>query len=197
MIKIISSAGIEELNGKVKFFTTGCGRRIAFYEYGDPVGVPIIFCHGTGSHIHVMLLHEAAKELGYRIIVPDRPGIGLSDIDHKRTILDGASDTAALADHLGIGRFGVMGISGGNPTLLACAYRLADRLTFVIDLAGAAPLYTDPAALKELGRVDRIYARLGSRLPLWLFQIPFSLLGFQQKMLKSPKAFADLMRSSM
>lgn len=45
--------------------------------------------------------------------------------------------------------------------------------------------------------MDRFYARIGARLPLWLFQIPFSLLGFQQKVMKNPAAFAKMMRSSM
>ncbi|MFA5085418.1 MAG: alpha/beta hydrolase [Candidatus Omnitrophota bacterium] len=195
--EIISSAELEELNSRVLFLTKNNGKRIAFYEYGDKSGVPVIFCHGTGSHVHVMLLHNAAKRLGYRIIVPDRPGVGLSDFEPKRKILDGADDISALANHLGIGRFGVMGISGGGPTLLACAYKLAERLMFVVDLAGAVPLYTDPAALKQLGSVDRLYAKLGAHMPLWLFQIPFALLGLQQKALKSPKAFAGMMRSSM
>ena len=188
---------MESLNANVAFITKDNGRRVAFYEYGDPSGKPIFFCHGTGSHVHAMLLHNSAKRLGYRIIVPDRPGIGLSDFDPKRKLLDGASDIAALADHLHIDRFGLMGISGGNPTLLACAYKFPERLTFVVDLAGAAPLYTDPAALKQLGTMDRIFAKLGAHLPLGLFQIPFSLLGFQQKIMKSPKAFANMMRSSM
>ncbi|MDD4894382.1 MAG: alpha/beta hydrolase [Candidatus Omnitrophica bacterium] len=197
MLEIISNSELESLNANVAFITKDTGRRIAFYEYGDPSGKPIFFCHGTGSHVHAMLLHNSAKRLGYRIIVLDRPGIGLSDFDPKRKLLDGASDIAELADHLHIDRFGLMGISGGNPTLLACAYKLPERLTFVVDLAGAAPLYTDPAALKQLGTMDRIFAKLGAHLPLGLFQIPFSLLGFQQKIMKSPKAFANMMRSSM
>lgn len=197
MLEVIGRDALEALNDKPEFFSTGSGRRIAFYQYGDPQGKPVFFCHGTGSHVHVMLLHGPAKRLGYRIIVPDRPGIGLSGFDPKRKLLDGASDIAALADYLHIDKFGAMGISGGCPTLLACAYKLAERLTFVVDLAGAAPLYTDPTALKQLGAMDRFYAKLGARLPLGLFQIPFALLGFQQKILKSPKAFANMMRSSM
>ncbi|MFA5144248.1 MAG: alpha/beta hydrolase [Candidatus Omnitrophota bacterium] len=197
MLVIIGREELEELNSRPKFFTKEDGRRIAFYEYGDPNGTPLIFCHGTGTHVHVMLLHEPAKRLGYRVIVPDRPGIGLSDFDPKRKLLDSAADIAALADHLGISKFGVMGISGGVPTLLACAYNLAERLTFVVDLAGAVPLYRDPVALKKLGAMDRFYAILGARMPLGLFQIPFALLGFQQKIMKNPKAFVDLMRSSM
>lgn len=195
--QILSRDKIEELNGTVRFFTLRDGRKIAYYQYGDPAGKPIFFCHGTGSHVHVMLLHDSAGQLGYRIIVPDRPGVGLSDFDPHRKLLDGADEVGLLADELKIDRFGVMGISGGGPTLLACAYRLQKRLDFVVDLAGAVPLYNDPEALKKLGAADRFYARFGAHLPLALFQIPFALLGFQQKILKSPKAFVNMMRSSM
>lgn len=193
----INAEELERLNSQVAYMQTKDGRKLAYYQYGAADGIPTFFCHGTGSHVHVMLFHKAAERFGYRIIVPDRPGIGLSEFQEHRKILDGSSDIEALADHLGIDKFGVIGISGGGPTLLACAYSLAPRLRFVVDLACAVPLYTDPAALKELGWVDRLYARLGAHLPLCLFQIPFALLGFQQKTLKNPQAFAKMMQSSM
>lgn len=195
--KILSRDRTEELNNAACFFTLKNGRKIAYYQYGDSSGEPIFFCHGTGSHVHVMLLDDSARRHGYRIIVPDRPGVGLSDFYPQRKILDGADDISLLADELKIDKFGIMGISGGGPTLLACAYRLKERLNFALDLAGAVPLYTDPEALKKLGAIDRFYAKVGAHLPLFLFQIPFALLGFQQKMLKSPKFFASMMRSSM
>jgi len=195
--EIIGREELDALQLQVKFLTLQENRKIAYYEYGDPSGMPIIFAHGTGSHVHVMLLHHAAKRQNFRIIVPDRPGVGQSDQQPGRTILEGAADILALADHLGIGKFGVMGISGGGPTVLACAYAIADRLLFAVDLAGAAPLYRDPEALKKLGTMDRFYAKIGAKLPLWLFQIPFSLIGFQMKTLKSPQAFVKMMSSSM
>jgi pimeloyl-ACP methyl ester carboxylesterase len=197
MPEIISAEELEKLNSQVAYIQMKDGRRLSYYQYGAKDGIPTFFCHGTGSHIHVMLFHKAAEKFGYRIIVPDRPGIGLSEFYGNRKILDGAGDIAALADHLGIDKFGVIGISGGGPTLLACAHLLAPRLKFVVDLACAVPLYADPSALKELGRIDRIFAKLGTWLPLCLFQIPFALLGLQQTMLKSPQAFAKMMQSSM
>lgn len=195
--EIINAEELERLNSQAAYMQTKDGRKLSYYQYGAKDGIPTFFCHGTGSHVHVMLFHKAAERCGYRIIVPDRPGIGSSEFQRNRKVLDGASDIANLADHLGIDKFGVIGISGGGPTLLACAYSLSPRLKFVVDLACAAPLYTDPVALKELGGVDRLYARLGAWLPLCLFQIPFALLGFQQKMLKNPQAFARMMQSSM
>lgn len=194
---LLSPSELEELISKPLSFNLPNGRKIAYYEYGDKNGIPAFFCHGTGSHIHVALFHKESKNFGYRIIVPDRPGIGLSDFDPKRTVLDSARDIEALANHLCIDKFGILGISGGGPTLLAATYLLPSRLRFAVDLACAVPLYTDPAALKQLGFVDRLFAKLGASMPLCLFQIPFSILGYQQKSLKNPQAFAKMMSSSM
>ena len=188
---------LDELENHVRFHKTRHGTRLAIHEYGDPKGRPIIFYHGTGSHVHVMLLHKPGLEYGFRIIVPDRPGVAQSDFRRGWTILDYAQDMADLADDLGIGSFGAMGISGAGPTLMASAFAIPERLHFVVDLACALQVYSDPAMTKYLGTMDRIYARLGIRLPLAVFKIPFSLLGFMQTVMKSPKSFAKMFDSSL
>jgi pimeloyl-ACP methyl ester carboxylesterase len=49
---------------------------VAFEEYGDPAGQPVIFCHGWPSSRSMAELTEAAaRQVGVRIISPDRPGI--------------------------------------------------------------------------------------------------------------------------
>ena len=73
-LSLLSQAEVEELEQAVQFFDTWRGSRLAFHEYGDPAGQPLIFYHGTGSHVHGMLLHKPAREYGFRIIAPDRPG---------------------------------------------------------------------------------------------------------------------------
>jgi pimeloyl-ACP methyl ester carboxylesterase len=40
-------------------------------------------------------------------------------------VLDAAADVAALADHLGLETFAVMGASGGAPHALACTDALS------------------------------------------------------------------------
>ena len=49
---------------------------------------------------------------------------------------------AAIADAFGVGRFAVMGASGGGPHALACAALLGDRVTGAVAIAGIAP-YTE------------------------------------------------------
>ena len=196
-LSIISRLEIEELEKNVQFHKTRQGTRLAFHEYGDLKGRPIFFYHGTGSHVHGMLLHKPGLEYGFRIIAPDRPGVAQSDFRTGWTILEYAQDVADLADHLGIGSFGAIGISGGGPTLMASTFIIPDRLHCVVDLACAMPVYADPEMAKYLGTMDRFYAKLGTRLPLALFEIPFSILGMTQKIMKSPKSFAKMFDSSL
>ncbi len=196
-LSILSKQEIEELEKGVQFYETRQGTRLAFHEYGNPGGHPIFFYHGTGSHVHGMLLHKPGLKHGFRIIAPDRPGVAQSDFRPGWTIFEYARDIADLADHLGIGSFGAVGISGGGPTLMASAFTIPDRLNCVVALACAMPVYSNPDMLKRLGATDRFYARLGSRLPLGLFKIPFSVLGMMQKLLKSPRSFAKMFASSL
>ena len=58
----------------------------------------------------------------------DRPGMGLSSVDKKRSILDWAADVERFADCLGIDKFSVIGYSGGAAFVAACAYAIPHRL---------------------------------------------------------------------
>ena len=55
------------------------GRALAYCEYGDPRGTPVLVFHGLPS---CRLMHpdaDLSRALGVRTIVPDRPGFGRSD----------------------------------------------------------------------------------------------------------------------
>lgn len=174
------------------------GRRLAYDEYGDPSGRPIFYFHGgPGSRLEGAAFDKVGCEHGFRIIAPDRPGHGRSDFQPNRRFLDWPQDVSELADHLDIKRFGVIGASAGGPPVLTCAYAIPERLDFVIDLAGAAPLYRDPQAIQQLGMLDRVFARLGAHLPLSLFQLTFTYLARMGRRMTSAsdlnRAFASIM----
>src|SRR5881409_3216578 len=89
---------------------------IAFEEYGDANGVPVIFCHGwPSSGTMARLTDEAARDLGIRIISPDRPGISGSSLQPDRKLIDWPRVVERLADHLDLGEFRVLAVSGGAP----------------------------------------------------------------------------------
>lgn len=100
-----------------------------------------MYCHGTpGSRLGVTpAMARASAAMGVRLIVPDRPGYGLSDPHPGRCLLDWPLDAATLMDALGIEYFGVLGYSSGSIYALACAWLLADRVTHMVLLGAMAP----------------------------------------------------------
>ena len=84
-------------------------------------------------------LFAAAAENGLRWVSYDRPGYGGSGPHDGRAVASAAADVAAVADALGIGRFAVLGHSGGGPHALACAALLPERVTAAASLSAPAP----------------------------------------------------------
>ena len=116
------------------------GRTLGWGQYGEEVGTPVFFFHGTpGSR---MMRHpdiSITEKLKVRIITMDRPGFGLSDPKPSRTFWDWPDDVQELADALQIERFGVIGFSGGGPYAMACAYRMPERVTAVSLVSSLSP----------------------------------------------------------
>jgi pimeloyl-ACP methyl ester carboxylesterase len=115
-----------------------------------------------------------ARSLCARVIVPDRPGYGLSDFLPGRRLLDWPEDVAQLADALRLGSFALVGYSGGGPYAAACAFKLPERLTRVALVASPAPP-ARPGMLAGMEPLNRLTFALG-RLP-WPAQRPLYALG--------------------
>ncbi len=131
------------------------GRQLGFAEYGSPDGKPIFFFHGLpGCRLDASHFHEVALSNHYRLIGIDRPGMGLSTIDQKRSILSWADDVEEFANHLALQKFAIIGHSGGAPFVAACAYRIPERLNGVAIVAGMGP-FEIPEATACLSRGQR------------------------------------------
>jgi len=117
------------------------GRAIGFAEYGDPDGLPVLALHGTpGARFMFGLTDEAARARGMRIIAPERPGYGLSDRHHFDTLAETAHDVEAVADALELGRFALIGVSGGGPHAIAAAVLLKERILQMALIAPVGPI---------------------------------------------------------
>jgi pimeloyl-ACP methyl ester carboxylesterase len=88
-------------------------------------------------------LFAAAEANGLRWVSYDRPGYGGSSPHDGRTVASAAADVAAIADALGIGRFALLGHSGGGPHALACAALLPERVIAAVSVSAPAPIDAD------------------------------------------------------
>jgi pimeloyl-ACP methyl ester carboxylesterase len=116
------------------------GSVVAFEEYGDPEGTPVIFCHGwPSSRTMAQLADEPARSLGVRIISPDRPGISGSSMQPDRKLSDWPSLVQRLVNDLEIGEFRILAISGGAPYAYATAVAIPERVRAVAIAGGVIP----------------------------------------------------------
>ncbi len=170
------------------------GRTLGFETLGDPDGSPLFFFHGTpGSRLMLAPDDRLAQLPGVRLILPDRPGYGISDPEPSRTLLDWAGDVAQLADHVGLDRFAVAGVSGGGPHALACAHRLAGRVT-------KALLFSSPSPAGFKGATRGM--AFGNRLGLILDRYAPGLMRWAQRsgasrFAEDPQSLVDLLPKQM
>lgn len=142
------------------------GRKLGYAQYGDPKGKPLFFFHGWPTcRLHAKYLEKIAKELKIRIISPDRPGIGLSDYQKNRTLLDYPNDIVELADILNIKKFATLGISGGGPYAAVCAFKIPSRLTKSGIVVGLAPTYL-PGLLDNMQGINKFGWSNYGRIPI-------------------------------
>jgi len=140
------------------------GRRMGYAEWGDGGGRPLLYFHGwPGSRVEGRLADETAMSRSIKLIAIDRPGMGLSDFQRGRTLVDWPDDVLELAAALGLDRFAVLGISGGAPYAAACAWKLPDRLTRAGIVSCLAPLDV-PGATAGMSRQNRLALQLVGRV---------------------------------
>lgn len=130
------------------------GAVVALDEYGDPTGVPVIFCHGWPSaRTMARLADEPARALGIRIISPDRPGISGSSMQPNRKLSDWPRLVERLVNHFDIGQFRMLAISGGAPYAYATGLAMPERVPAIAIVSGVIPF----AELKNLEGLLPLY----------------------------------------
>jgi pimeloyl-ACP methyl ester carboxylesterase len=117
-------------------------------QCGDLDGVPVLTFHPTPGCARWVRVHAAAAlATGVRLVGFSRPGYGGSTPAFPPAASTVVEDAEAVAEHYGLGRFAVLGVSGGTPFAAATAAALAER---VASLALCAPL-APPREVAESG----------------------------------------------
>jgi pimeloyl-ACP methyl ester carboxylesterase len=141
------------------------GRRLGWAEYGAAEGRPVMYFHGwPASRLEPRSLDGECAGMGIRLIAPDRPGMGLSDFKPRRQMTGWAGDVVELAEHLGLTKFAVLGVSGGGPYAAACAWAMPERLTATLLVCSVGPLEDGKVMLDMAGPARRLL-RLGRAAP--------------------------------
>ncbi len=147
------------------------GHFIGYAEYGDPQGRPVLHFHGLPSSRfegHYSPVDEISARLHARIIVVERPGIGLSDYT-PYSIAGWPDLVSEFADALHLDRFAVMGLSSGGKYVAACALKIPQRLTAAGIVSGNCP-YDLTGARETLSSQDRQLYLLADKAP-WLLRL--------------------------
>lgn len=119
------------------------GRQLGVAEFGSPEGTPVLWFHGTpGARRQVpFAAREYALANGLRIIGIERPGIGLSTPHLYPNVAAWGTDMEEFADRLALDHFGLIGLSGGGPYVLATAHQMPQRVTAGAVFGGVAPTH--------------------------------------------------------
>ncbi len=135
-------------NGRLRVIASG-ERRIAVTDYGPRSGKPVLVMHGaaTGRRLAPGLV-VALHARGYRPIVPQRPGFGLTDVAAGPYLDQGADDMARVLDALRIDRAKLLVRDASTPTGLLFAQRHPDRVTAGIAVNPKWPFDPDSNAIR-------------------------------------------------
>ncbi|HEY7297520.1 MAG TPA: alpha/beta hydrolase [Xanthobacteraceae bacterium] len=110
-------------------------------------GEPVILLHAnTGTSENWQKQIPSFVQAGYRVIAIDRPGWGKSVIREGEKPVSVAEDLDALADHLALARFHLVGVAGGGYIALDYAAWRPQRLRSLVIAASGLGLVDDEEA---------------------------------------------------
>jgi pimeloyl-ACP methyl ester carboxylesterase len=138
------------MSGDGSYRTVLCGgRAIAWSEYGDPAGKPVVYYHAAASsRLECALLHDSAVAAGLRLLAIDLPGSGQTDPIPGRKIGRSVEEDMRMVLSSGdIHRAVFAGRGTGAMYAWAAASEHPDRVAGVVAISPAVPI--DSAAVRD------------------------------------------------
>jgi len=162
----------------IRFFRLADGRRLAWRDYGDPNGRPALVLHqGLGCSILPRGSDALARDLGLRLIAPERPGAGRSDPRPDFSFQGVGLDMAELVTGIGLPRLRIAAFMSGAPFALTTAAELGEQVDRVL-LASARPSGQMVETEKDAAHPVVLFRRRILRNP-WLAEALFALMRLQ------------------
>lgn len=183
------------------------GRVLAWYEWGPPDGVPVLFCTGAAMSGWLGFGTDCVDELGLRLIAPDRPGLGRSSPDPHKSLSTWAEDVRVLCAHMDSTEVLAVGFSQGAPFALALTD--IDAVAAVAIVAGQDQLthprirpllHPDVAGMLATLEADRAgfeeYVATSANAD-WLWDLIMGMSGERDRAIYQSPAFAQAYRESL
>lgn len=191
-------------------FNATNGKQIGYALYGDPSGKPLLYCHAfPGSYLELDSVVDQAIDMGWQVLVPERPGYGLSSADQALSVSAWADSLEPLLDQLGWERFSLLGMSAGTSYALGCAAFFGDRV-LALGLGGVlgplnrsvlrAQLAPQQAALFEMAAtgdeaLKALVAELAADVPQLFSAVTDGLAGSDERLFSDPQFALSYQRS--
>jgi pimeloyl-ACP methyl ester carboxylesterase/DNA-binding CsgD family transcriptional regulator len=149
----VGTGNQQNVNQEVRFCRADDGVRLAWARHGS--GPPLLIVSCWLSHLqhdwHSPVWRHFLDDLGdiATVVRYDERGFGLSDWEVSDFSLERRlTDLETLVEATGLGRFAILGMSGGAPVALAYAHAHPERVTRMVlygGMAGGGIAQSDPA----------------------------------------------------
>ncbi|MEA4907889.1 MAG: alpha/beta hydrolase [Anaerolineaceae bacterium] len=118
-------------------------QRLAYAQYGDPQGFPILIQHGLIASIEDSSLFDRLLQAGARLICIARPGYGASSPYRLNSFAHWADLVGLLIQELQLSQFDVLGMSSGAPYGYAIGCQFPHQTRHIYVFSGIPALYDE------------------------------------------------------
>ena len=116
------------------------GRVLGYAEYGPANGKPVFLFHSNlGCRFEKMSDDTVLEKNNIRLIIPERPGFGLSTYNSNMAYTAWPDNFEQLTEHLNVTSYSIIGFSMGARYALACAIRKNPALRNIVLLSAFSP----------------------------------------------------------
>lgn len=146
MLLFLNVISLAQSQKDGNYFTSFDGTKIYYEVKGD--GYPVVLIHGfsgTGQGWKNCAVYGNLLKAGYKVIIPDQRGNGLSDKPHDEAAYANdaeAKDVMGLVTSLNIKHYNVVGYSRGS--IIASRLLVLDKRVHKLVMGGMGDAYTDP-----------------------------------------------------
>lgn len=167
--------GAVEAAPPLRIHTLPDGRRLAWRSYGDPDGRAVLMVHqGLGGSVLPRGSDALARDLGLRLLCPERPGAGRSDVRPDFSYEGVGQDLADLCRDQGLAKVQVAAFMSGVPFALMAASDLGPLASRVL-LVSARPSGQMPETERDAGHSVVLFRRRILR-NAWLAEMIFAMM---------------------